>query len=218
MNYCVTYISAWLLMGKKCTAWRLTCGSMLIAWKDMRTHFANLSNDISTQRKKRSTENWIKVTRTLRTPVLLNTTPVIHQKKNKKRKNPFDKKKTLLNEMKWNIAVCGLVAEECPGVAEGLPADNYESESRPGLNDLIRSATWIRTDPARLYPPPLLARYLLWNDGQVQSTRRIKTPSLKYFFSFNYRFPNQVMCLFQSIYFTIFLKWLWSYFIVIDKI
>lgn len=41
----------------------------------------------------------------------------------------YKKKKFLLNEMKWNIVVCGLVVDECLRVVDGL-LDNYESEFR----------------------------------------------------------------------------------------
>lgn len=182
MNYCVTYISAWLLMGKKCTAWRLTCGSMLIAWKDMITHFANLSNDISTQRKKRSTENWIKVTRTLRTPVLLNTTPVIHQKKNKKRKNPFDKKKNFAewNEMKY----CSLWVSR-----RGVPGGRWRFASWQLWERIQAGAQWLNQvshmnqnwpsealSPASFGPIPSLK----WWPGTVNAS--YKNPLFKIFF------------------------------------
>lgn len=104
-------------------------------------------------------------------------------KRRKKEESIWYKKKNPC-WMKWNeMKYCSLWVSRrwAPEGRWWFARQLWERIQAGASMTLIRSATWIRTDPARIYPPPLLARYLLkWRSGKINAS--YKNPLFKIFF------------------------------------
>lgn len=137
---------------------------------------------IPKERKKNQPQNRINVARTTRAPVVFVISTRVKHQKGEKRKNPLDKKNPCW--MKWNeMKYCSLWVSRrwAPEGRWWFARQLWERIQAGASMTLIRSATWIRTDPARIYPPPLLARYLLkWRSGKINAS--YKNPHFKIFF------------------------------------